>query len=283
MWLPDEVSGDIGSPMSSKPSKLVALFAVLLGVWVVTYWLWEPKGSVATTKISFGTSPSEFSIPPAASIRESGATALGSSGAPLPPPGAGRGPSATAAVSEQTPPPAPHAAVPDNVRTVNVLIPPRFFDYTVQEGDRSLDHIARRLRSRVPGLTAEAIARANSFATPHRLIVGRTVLRIPLDPANIQGRVVAVPVGVGVGTAPQSGDVVSGLPESGRQGTAAAEQTGRSGTVEHVVQPGETLSDIAKKHYGRAALWRRIHEANRDVIQNPDQVRAGTRLRIPPG
>lgn len=268
--------------MSSKPSKLVALFAVLLGVWVVTYWLWEPRGSIATTKITFGSSPSEYAVPPAVSVTETGPAVEGGGGSPRSA-GAGHGLSTTPRLSEPAPPPASPSGLTEQIRTVNVLIPPRFFDYTVQDGDRSLDHIARRLRSRVPGLTADAIARANSFATPHRLIPGRTVLRIPLDPSNIQGRVVAVPVGVGGGTAPQSGDVVAGLPQTGRSESGEPEQGGLATMGEHVVQPGETLSDIAKKHYGRAGLWRRIHEANRDVIPNPDQVRAGTRLRIPPG
>jgi len=49
----------------------------------------------------------------------------------------------------------------------------------------------------------------------------------------------------------------------------------------HVVQPGETLSIVARQHLGDAGLWRLIYEANRDQISNPDVVEPGTALVIP--
>lgn len=50
----------------------------------------------------------------------------------------------------------------------------------------------------------------------------------------------------------------------------------------HQVKSGERLSDIAKKYYGNATKWRLIAEANKDRIPNPNVVRAGVRLYIPP-
>jgi nucleoid-associated protein YgaU len=47
------------------------------------------------------------------------------------------------------------------------------------------------------------------------------------------------------------------------------------------VQPGDTLGTLARRYYGDAALWRRIYEANRDRISNPDLLLAGQRIRIP--
>ncbi len=47
------------------------------------------------------------------------------------------------------------------------------------------------------------------------------------------------------------------------------------------VQPGDTLGTLARRYYGDAALWRRIYEANRDRIANPDLLLAGQRIRIP--
>ncbi len=47
------------------------------------------------------------------------------------------------------------------------------------------------------------------------------------------------------------------------------------------VQPGDTLGMLARRYYGDAALWRRIYEANRDRIENPDLLLAGQRIRIP--
>jgi len=44
---------------------------------------------------------------------------------------------------------------------------------------------------------------------------------------------------------------------------------------------GDSLSKIAAKHYGDGNAWRKIFEANRDVIKDPDLIRPGQRLRIP--
>jgi nucleoid-associated protein YgaU len=43
------------------------------------------------------------------------------------------------------------------------------------------------------------------------------------------------------------------------------------------------LATIAERFYGDPTLWRPIYEANRSTIgDNPDNVRVGTTLRIPP-
>jgi nucleoid-associated protein YgaU len=49
----------------------------------------------------------------------------------------------------------------------------------------------------------------------------------------------------------------------------------------YVVVAGDSLSKIAKKHYGSASKWRAIYEANREAIKNPDLIYPGQELRIP--
>lgn len=49
----------------------------------------------------------------------------------------------------------------------------------------------------------------------------------------------------------------------------------------HIVRKGETLSDISQQYYGSAAKWRKIYNANRDVVKNPNNVRPGIKLIIP--
>ncbi|MDP3703133.1 MAG: LysM peptidoglycan-binding domain-containing protein [Candidatus Omnitrophota bacterium] len=53
----------------------------------------------------------------------------------------------------------------------------------------------------------------------------------------------------------------------------------------YVVQKGDSLWSIASKPeiYGRATHWRRIFDANRDLLKSPDRVRAGMTLKIPRG
>ncbi|MGE5236892.1 MAG: LysM peptidoglycan-binding domain-containing protein [Acidobacteriota bacterium] len=49
----------------------------------------------------------------------------------------------------------------------------------------------------------------------------------------------------------------------------------------HVVVSGDTLSALAKRYYGKASLYMKIFEANRDQLSNPDLIKVGQRLRIP--
>lgn len=49
----------------------------------------------------------------------------------------------------------------------------------------------------------------------------------------------------------------------------------------YMVKSGDTLSAIAKREYGDAGEWRRIYEANRDKIDNPDLIHPGQELKIP--
>jgi nucleoid-associated protein YgaU len=49
----------------------------------------------------------------------------------------------------------------------------------------------------------------------------------------------------------------------------------------YTVVKGDTLSKIAKTLYGNANKWRKIYEANTDIIKNPDVIRPGQVLKIP--
>jgi nucleoid-associated protein YgaU len=49
----------------------------------------------------------------------------------------------------------------------------------------------------------------------------------------------------------------------------------------YTVVAGDSLSKIAKKLYGDGNKWKRIFEANRDIIKNPDLIRPGQVLKIP--
>lgn len=49
----------------------------------------------------------------------------------------------------------------------------------------------------------------------------------------------------------------------------------------YTVKKGDTLSKIAKEHYGEADQWHKIFEANRDQIQDPDLIHPGQKLRLP--
>ncbi len=61
-------------------------------------------------------------------------------------------------------------------------------------------------------------------------------------------------------------------------------QSGSSSTATKIyeVVSGDSLSKIAKREYGDADAWKRIYEANRDILKDPDKIYPGQKLKIPP-
>ena len=49
----------------------------------------------------------------------------------------------------------------------------------------------------------------------------------------------------------------------------------------YTVQPGDTLSKIAKEYLGSANAYTKIFDANKDQLSDPDKIRPGQVLRIP--
>ena len=68
--------------------------------------------------------------------------------------------------------------------------------------------------------------------------------------------------------------------QSGGSSTAPS-ASAKSAEQTYTVKKGDSLSKIAKRVYGDAQQWRKIHEANRDVIENPDLIHPGQVLKLP--
>ena len=67
-----------------------------------------------------------------------------------------------------------------------------------------------------------------------------------------------------------------------RSGASSTEQiSGGAGDTTYTVVKGDTLSHIAKEHYGKASKWHAIFEANRDQIDDPDKIFPGQVLKLP--
>jgi NitT/TauT family transport system substrate-binding protein len=59
--------------------------------------------------------------------------------------------------------------------------------------------------------------------------------------------------------------------------TATSAAAGQGYTVE----PGDTLSGLARKHYGNALQWEKIFQANKATMKNPDYIYVGQTIIIP--
>jgi nucleoid-associated protein YgaU len=240
--------------MRDPTSRIFAVLGLMIAVWVVVYWLYEPgsrsvvlddRPPVEAPAPAAPDLPQPDSLPPAPPRDDR----------PVDPP-----------QPAPTEPPilepafnaAPETLVP---KSGEVLIPPEFEEYTVQPNE-TLQDIARRRYG--DAARWKAISRANPLVPTDRLKPGRTVLRLPKDPDNIQGRIVKIETPVPPPT-----------PSPAPASTPAA------GWRTYTVQESDTLWGIARKMYGRP-LTELIAEANTDVLPDPDRIKAGIVLKIPP-
>lgn len=120
-----------------------------------------------------------------------------------------------------------------------------------------------------PDHSSEAIRRVRHLEQENR------TLRAALDEAIEENR------GLRVRPAIPSAAAPSLLAPAAPQRAAVANPTPaaeRTVTVER----GDTLSSIAARVYGNPSQWRRIYDANRNLLRSPGDVRPGQTLILPP-
>ncbi len=79
------------------------------------------------------------------------------------------------------------------------------------------------------------------------------------------------------GESSKSSTVPTEAPQDGSNATPRENEA----AVFHVVEAGDTLSGIAHRYLGSVARYHEIFEANRELLETPDQLRVGMKLRIP--
>lgn len=107
------------------------------------------------------------------------------------------------------------------------------------------------------------LAEFNDISDPNRIPKGMR-LRIPAAEHLIRGE------------SPTSSEL------SAIERRLAAATAPRRDVQTYTVKKGDTLGEIAQKTLGSARKWRTLYAYNKDVIDDPDKVLAGTELRIPP-
>ncbi len=125
--------------------------------------------------------------------------------------------------------------------------------YIVQEGD-SLWKIAKKTLG--SGAKSDLIAKANPNVNPDRIKPGMKLV-IPRPVAErgpVSEKTPTDPLGLGFDDE----------------------------TKIVIVGENEGLWDIAAREYGDGTKWRLIYTANKDVIKDPNVIRSGMKLKVPP-
>lgn len=224
--------------MRSSHARLGTGMAALAGLWIAVYWWWDPAPEPA---VRFDTAAQTGPEPAPADPVDP----AGSSGAPTGPSG-GQG---------DAPPGGESGAGPEPVG----VLPPDFWDYTVEEGEDSLEVIAEKLFGDREAWAV--IAQSNPLKDPARIRPGQ-VWRIPLDAGNIQGVVVDA---------------------SGRPVAEVDPAPEDDGYIEYIVQAGDSLSAISTRFYATSKHADFLFEYNRRRLglRSPDAITVGQVLRAP--
>ncbi len=125
----------------------------------------------------------------------------------------------------------------------------------------------RGLTARQNGNNVEIHGQADSIAAK------QNAMRAITDKVGDTGLVNNIEV-----TSQQQPNAAGGsIPGPGVQYGQEPSSSGRT----HTIQKGETLTGIAQHYYGKASEFKKIADANRDKISDPDKIREGQTIRIP--
>ena len=101
---------------------------------------------------------------------------------------------------------------------------------------------------------------------------------------NVKGVVDVFTSGLTIAQAPEPAPVTRAPDEVATPMPSDAVQTEPVSELKveyYTIERGDTLSKIAKTYYGDAMAYTRIFEANREVIEDPDKIYPGQKIRIP--
>lgn len=151
------------------------------------------------------------------------------------------------------------------------------------KGLKSLDAV---VEGKVVTLTGEAEtieAKGKVMAEFDKMVAtGNTLNKIRLTTPPATAAPAPAPAAAAPTAAPAPATAAVATPASApAEAPVQAEAPAAAGERVHVVERGDTLGAIAKKYYGKAGLYPKVFDANRDVLDNPDVIKPGQKLRIP--
>lgn len=135
-------------------------------------------------------------------------------------------------------------------------------EYVIKKGDL-LVNVAKANRT-----TVAEILKLNPGINPNRLSVNQKI-KLPAPGTGLRSSTPTMPLTPTTPTTPTT-----------RPATRPAASGQPGGT--YVVKKGDDLRKIAQAVYGDKNMWEKIYRANRNVIKDPDTIRVGVTLKLPP-
>src|ERR1700761_3544084 len=163
---------------------------------------------------------------------------------------------------------------------------------TAGRSDRRVVQLRRRGRHSSPS-QVEKVALQAGKAAPAVAIAGALVPAPPSAPALADAKPAAA-----VTAEHQTAETTAARTQSApatkatldsfetKTVTVAASKTAKHSTAArkatyYRVRSGDSLSKIARQHYGNASDWRYLYSVNAKTISNPDDIFAGERILLP--
>jgi nucleoid-associated protein YgaU len=101
-------------------------------------------------------------------------------------------------------------------------------------------------------------------------------------PTELKNGAAAKPTGVPAAVVPLATATTTSAPTSApQQAQVATKEQSGTGERVHEVVSGDTLAKIAIQYYGDEREFQKIFEANRDILETPDSLQVGQKLKIP--
>jgi len=136
-------------------------------------------------------------------------------------------------------------------------------EYVIKKGDL-LVNVAKANRT-----TVAEILKLNPGLNPNRLSVNQKI-KLPAPGTGLRSSTPTMPV---TPTTPTTRPVTTA--------TTRPTASGQPGGT-YVVKKGDDLRKIALAVYGDKNMWEKIYRANRGTIKDPDTIRVGMTLKLPP-
>jgi nucleoid-associated protein YgaU len=128
----------------------------------------------------------------------------------------------------------------------------------------------------------KALAKFNKMDDPEQVRAGRRLMVPPVEALGGKSTTVAANTATSTprsGNANTDNKANASKPQNAKSLAKTSAKTPAIAKT-YTVKPGDSLSGIAQRFLGNREKWRELHKLNRNVINDPDNLKVGTVIRL---